>query len=53
MVGSNDGAVRFYDFQYRLKAWFEGLKTKEITSISFANSPPRGSWENFDEESRK
>ena len=40
VVGSDDGAVRFYDFQFRLHAWFEDLDAGPITSVSFANMPP-------------
>ena len=40
IVGSDDGAVRFYDFQFRLHAWFEDLDAGPVTSVSFANMPP-------------
>ena len=40
VIGSDDGAVRFYDFQFRLHAWFEDLNAGPITSVSFANMPP-------------
>ena len=40
VVGSDDGAVRFYDFQFRLHAWFEDLNAGPVTSVSFANMPP-------------
>ena len=43
VTGNQDGTVRFYDFQFRIKAWFENLDTKEILSISFANEPPKPS----------
>lgn len=38
-VGTQDGAVRFYDFDFRLVAWYEDLNAGPITSISFANTP--------------
>ena len=36
VVGSKDGAVRFYDFFLRLEAWFEDLSAGPVTSISFS-----------------
>ncbi|CAD7967330.1 unnamed protein product [Amoebophrya sp. A120] len=40
VAGSSDGAVRFYDYQFRLQAWFEDLSAGSVTSVSFdfANS---------------
>ncbi|CAD7951720.1 unnamed protein product [Amoebophrya sp. A25] len=35
VVGSSDGAVRFYDYQFRLQAWFEDLCAGSVTSVSF------------------
>ena len=43
----DDGAVRFYDMQFRIIAWFEDLNAGPITSVSFANLPPSrsgGGW---------
>ncbi|OWZ09885.1 hypothetical protein PHMEG_00017341 [Phytophthora megakarya] len=41
VLGSSDGAVRFYDFDFRLVAWFEDMNAGPVTSVSFAlsNSP--------------
>lgn len=36
VVGGDDGAVRVYDFLFRLEAWFEDVCAGDITSISFA-----------------
>ncbi|KAG1711729.1 hypothetical protein DVH05_008972 [Phytophthora capsici] len=36
VLGSSDGAVRFYDFDFRLVAWFEDLNAGPVTSVSFA-----------------
>lgn len=38
VTGGADGIVKFYDFQFRLIAWFEEIKNGPITSISFANT---------------
>uniref|UniRef100_K3WHW6 Cilia- and flagella-associated protein 251 n=1 Tax=Globisporangium ultimum (strain ATCC 200006 / CBS 805.95 / DAOM BR144) TaxID=431595 RepID=K3WHW6_GLOUD len=38
ILGSSDGAVRFYDFDFRLVAWFEDMNAGAITSVSFASS---------------
>ncbi|KAF4709979.1 hypothetical protein FOZ63_022065, partial [Perkinsus olseni] len=35
VVGSADGAVRFYDFGFKIQAWFEDLSAGAIKSISF------------------
>lgn len=40
VTGSDDGAVRFYDFQFRILAWFEDLDAGPVTSVSFANTTP-------------
>jgi cilia- and flagella-associated protein 251 len=36
--GGEDGMVRFYDFSFRLVAWFEELDIGPVSSISFARS---------------
>jgi len=38
VTGGSDGVVKFYDFQFRLIAWFEEIKNGPITSVSFANT---------------
>ena len=40
VLGSDDGAVRFFDYQFRLVAWFEDLEAGAVTSVSFANTRP-------------
>jgi WD40 repeat protein len=40
VIGTDDGAVRFYDHQFRLVAWFEDLEAGPVTSVSFANARP-------------
>lgn len=37
IVGSTNGSVRFYDFGFRIKCWFENINLSEVTSISFSN----------------
>ena len=39
IVGASNGSIRFYDFQYRIIAWFEELGISRITSISFSQDP--------------
>ncbi|KAF4036612.1 WD domain G-beta repeat [Phytophthora infestans] len=36
VIGSSDGAVRFYDFDFRLVSWFEDMNAGPVTSVSFA-----------------
>lgn len=38
VCGCVDGAVRFFDFQFRVVAWFEDIMAGEVTSVSFAES---------------
>ena len=40
VTGSADGAVKFYDFQFRLLAWFEDLSGGAVNSISFSLCDP-------------
>ncbi len=42
VCGCSDGAVRFFDFQFRVVAWFEDQESGEVTSLSFAETggPP-------------
>ncbi|EER08870.1 conserved hypothetical protein [Perkinsus marinus ATCC 50983] len=35
VVGSSEGAVRFYDFDFKIKAWFEDISAGTVKSISF------------------
>ena len=39
LCAGEDGAVRFYDYQFRIIAWFEDLQAGPVTSVSFANLP--------------
>nr|CCA15219.1 conserved hypothetical protein [Albugo laibachii Nc14] len=38
VLGANDGSVRFFDFEFRLIAWFENINAGPISSISFAHT---------------
>ncbi|CAK0831172.1 unnamed protein product [Prorocentrum cordatum] len=38
VIGASDGAVRFYDYQFRVQAWFEDLSAGAVKSISFERS---------------
>lgn len=40
VLAGEDGAVRFYDLQFRLEAWFEDLEAGPVTSVSFSSAPP-------------
>jgi hypothetical protein len=41
VTGGADGAVRFFDFQFRVVGWFEDLAQGPVTSVSFAENMPR------------
>lgn len=38
VAGFSNGSIRFYDFRYRVVAWFDNFNIGPITSISFANN---------------
>ena len=40
VCGFEDGSVKFYDFFFKVKAWFEGLGIKAVNSVSFSNLEP-------------
>ncbi|CAM9670144.1 unnamed protein product, partial [Chrysoparadoxa australica] len=40
VLAGEDGAVRFYDFKFRLEAWFEDIDAGPITSLSFTSYLP-------------
>ncbi|CEG43686.1 flagellar associated protein [Plasmopara halstedii] len=48
VLGSNDGAVRFYDFDFRLVAWFEDVNAGPVASVSFAQIMDPSNAENDD-----
>eukprot|EP00452_MALV-II_sp_L67-6_P000224 gene224-202_t len=35
VVGGSDGSVRFYDYHFRVQAWFEDLSAGAVKSVSF------------------
>lgn len=41
VVGNTDGSIHFYDFQFKIVAWFEDLGLSVIKSISFSRRKPR------------
>jgi WD40 repeat protein len=38
VTGGSDGAVRFFDVQFRIVSWLEDLQAGEITSVSFTKT---------------
>lgn len=39
VVGNSDGSIRFYDFKFKVIAWFEDVQLNVIKSISFSKRP--------------
>lgn len=37
VIGATNGHVRFYDYQFRIVAWFEYDNIGEVTSISLCH----------------
>jgi WD40 repeat protein len=41
VCGNSDGTIRFYDFYFKVAAWFEDLNLSTVKSISFSKSEPK------------
>jgi hypothetical protein len=41
VCGNYEGTIRFYDFNFKIKAWFEDCCLSNIKSISFSNTQPK------------
>jgi hypothetical protein len=41
VCGNSDGTLRFYDFHFKVVAWFEELNLNTIKSISFSATEPK------------
>lgn len=41
VCGNDDGSIRFYDFHFKVIAWFEDLNFSNIKSISFSKTEPK------------
>lgn len=41
VCGNADGTIRFYDFHFKVVAWFEELNFSTIKSISFSKTEPK------------
>ena len=41
VCGNNDGSIRFYDFKFKVVAWFEDMNLHTIKSISFSKRQRR------------
>jgi cilia- and flagella-associated protein 251 len=41
VCGNSDGTIRFYDFHFKLAAWFEELNLSTVKSISFSKTEPK------------
>ena len=50
MCGNSDGTIRFYDFHFKVVAWFEELNLSTIKSISFSKTEPKPATTDFDND---
>jgi cilia- and flagella-associated protein 251 len=48
VCGNSDGTIRFYDFAFKVVAWFEELNLSTVKSISFSRTDPRPANQNGD-----
>lgn len=51
VCGNADGTIRFYDFHFKIVAWFEDLNLANIKSISFSNTEPKAAIQDYDQAS--
>ena len=53
VCGNSDGTIRFYDFHFKVVAWFEDLMLSTIKSISFSKTEPKPATNDLDNEVEK
>ena len=41
VCGNKDGTIRFYDYAFKVVAWFEELNLSNVKSISFSRTDPK------------
>ena len=41
VCGNDDGTIRFYDFYFKIVAWFEEIQLSTVKSISFSQTEPK------------
>lgn len=49
VCGNSDGTIRFYDFHFKVVAWFEDLNLSTIKSLSFSRTDPKPATDLIDE----
>jgi len=49
VCGNNDGTIRFYDFYFKIVAWFEECYLSTVKSISFSKTEPKPSSNEYHE----
>ena len=50
VCGNSDGTIRFYDFFFKVVAWFEDLHLSTIKSISFSKTEPKPATTDFTDD---
>lgn len=53
VCGNSDGTIRFYDFHFKVVAWFEDLLLTTIKSISFSKTEPKPATTDLENEVEK
>lgn len=53
VVGNSDGTIRFYDFHFKVAAWFENLNLYAIKSISFSTKEKEYANPDYDDQKDK
>jgi WD40 repeat protein len=49
VCGNNDGTIRFYDFYFKIVAWFEECYLSTVKSISFSKTEPKAASNEYQE----
>ena len=49
VCGNSDGTIRFYDFFFKIVAWFEEIYMNNVKSISFSRTEPKAATHEIEE----
>jgi len=50
VCGNSDGTIRFYDFFFKIVAWFEEIYMNNVKSISFSNTEPKAATNEMEQD---
>jgi WD40 repeat protein len=50
VCGNSDGTIRFYDFFFKIVAWFEEIYMNNVKSISFSKTEPKAATNEMEQD---